>query len=321
MLASLPPVDDPNVLVGTETADDCAVYRVNETHAIVQSVDFFTPIVDDPYTFGQIAAANSLSDIYAMGAEPLFALSIMGFPQHSLPLDIMSQIFRGGADKAREAGISVLGGHTIEDSELKYGLVVTSFAEIDRILTNSGAQPGDDLVLTKPLGVGAISSAIQRRIASDAIIKMAGELMSSLNRDAARAMGQVGVHAATDVTGFGLLGHLLEMTRASRVSAEIFAGHVPTLEEAWEFVHKGKVPAATHTNLSYVSPHLHFENGLPRDLPLMLADPQTAGGLLISVPSDKTGQLVDRLKEMNTPAASRVGRIIEEQEKRIIVRP
>ena len=221
-------MEDPNVLVGADTADDSAVYRVSETHAIVQSVDFFTPIVDDPYSFGQIAAANSLSDIYAMGAEPLFALSIMGFPQHNLPITVMSEIFRGGADKAREAGISVLGGHTIEDSELKYGLVVTAYAEIEQILTNSGAKPGDDLVLTKPLGVGAISSAIQRRIADETLIEKATALMATLNKEAAQAMREVGVHAVTDVTGFGLLGHLLEMTKASKVSAEIFAANVPT---------------------------------------------------------------------------------------------
>jgi selenide,water dikinase len=314
-------VDDPNALVAADTADDCAVYRVNETHAIVQSVDFFTPIVDDPYSFGQIAAANSLSDIYAMGAEPLFALSIMGFPQQSLKLSVMSDILRGGVDKAKEAGISVLGGHTIEDSELKYGLVVTAYAEIDQIRTNGDARPGDDLVLTKPLGVGAISSAIQRRIASDPLIEKATALMATLNKDAAQAMREVGVHAVTDVTGFGLLGHLLEMTKASKVSAEIFAGKVPTLEEAWEFVRKGKIPAATHTNLQYVNPHLRYENGLRQEISLMLADPQTAGGLLIAVSSEKTEQLIARLQELKTPAASHVGRITEEQDKPIVVYP
>jgi selenide,water dikinase len=314
-------VEDPNVLVEFHTGDDCAVYRVNETHAIVQSVDFFTPIVDDPYTFGQIAAANSLSDIYAMGAEPLFALSIMGFPQHNLPVEIMAEIFRGGADKAGEAGIFVLGGHTIEDSQLKYGLVVTAYAEIDKILTNSGAKPGDNLILTKPLGVGAISSAIQRRIAGDALVKMAGTLMATLNKDAAQAMREVGVHAVTDVTGFGLLGHLLEMSQASEVSAEIFANNVPTIDEAWEFVRKGKIPAATHTNLKYVKDHIRYENGVSREMSLMLADPQTAGGLLIAVPADRTEKLVSRLKELKTPAASRIGRIMEEQEKRILVYP
>jgi len=314
-------VEDPNALVGFRTADDCAVYRVNDTHAIVQSVDFFTPVVDDPYTFGQIAAANSLSDIYAMGAEPLFALSIMGFPQHNLSLEIMREILRGGADKAKEAGISVLGGHTIEDSELKYGLVVTAYAEIDQIVTNSKAKPGDDLVLTKPLGVGAISSAIQRRIASDALIEKAGALMAVLNKDAALAMREVGVHAATDVTGFGLLGHLLEMTRASEVSAEIFAQSVPTLEEAWEFVRKGKIPAATHANLKYVNQHVRYEKGLNREISLMLADPQTSGGLLIAVPTDRTERLIGRLNELKTSASSRIGRIIEEQDKRILVYP
>jgi selenide,water dikinase len=317
----LPPVEDPNVLVGFHTADDCAVYRVNETHAIVQSVDFFTPIVDDPYTFGQIAAANSLSDIYAMGAEPLFALSIMGFPQHHLPLEVMTEIFRGGGDKAKEAGISVLGGHTIEDSELKYGLVVTAYAEIDKIRANSGAKPGDDLILTKPLGVGAISSAIQRRIASDGLVKKAGTLMATLNKNAAQAMREVGVHAVTDVTGFGLLGHLLEMTQASEVSAEIFANSVPTIDEAWEFVRKGKIPAATHSNLQYVKHHIRYEDGVSREMSLMLADPQTAGGLLIAVPADRTEKLVSRLKELKTPAASRIGRIMEEEEKRILVYP
>jgi selenide,water dikinase len=314
-------VEDPNALVGADTADDCAVYRVNDTHAIVQSVDFFTPVVDDPYTFGQIAAANALSDIYAMGAEPLFALSIMGFPYHNLPLEIMSEIFRGGGDKVKEAGISILGGHTIEDSELKYGLVVTAYAEIDQIRTNSNAKPGDDLVLTKPLGVGAISSAIQRRIASDALVNKVGALMSVLNKDAAQAMREVGVHAATDVTGFGLVGHLLEMTQASEVSAEIFAASVPTLEEAWEYVRKGKIPAATHTNLQYVNPYIRFENELNREMSLMLADPQTAGGLLIAVPAGRTEQLIGRLRELKTPAASRIGRIIEEQDKRILVYP
>ena len=315
----MPPVEDPNALVGFGTADDCAVYRVNETHAIVQSVDFFTPIVDDPYTFGQIAAANSLSDIYAMAVEPLFALSIMGFPHHSLPLEVMSAIFRGGADKAKEAGIFVLGGHTIEDSELKYGLVVTAYAEIEQIRTNSGAKPGDDLVLTKPLGVGAISSAIQRRIATDALVKKVEDLMAVLNKGAAQAIREIGVHAVTDVTGFGLLGHLLEMTQASGVGAEIFAHNVPTLEEAWEFVRKGKIPAATHSNLKYVNPHIRYEKGLKRVISLMLADPQTAGGLLIAVPADRTERLIGRLKELKTPAASCIGRITEEQDKRILV--
>jgi selenide,water dikinase len=312
-------VEDPNVLVSADTADDCAVYKVSETHAIVQSVDFFTPVVDDPYTFGQIAAANSLSDVYAMGAEPLFALSIMGFPQHNLPLRIMSEIFRGGADKAREAGISVLGGHTIEDSELKYGLVVTAYAEIDQIRTNADARPGDDLVLTKPLGVGAISSAIQRRIASKTLVEKVETLMVTLNRDAARAMKEVGVHAVTDVTGFGLLGHLLEMTQASEVSAEIFADNIPTLEEAWEFVRTGKIPAASHVNLNYVTPHLRHENGLSREILLMLADPQTNGGLLIALASEKTTKLLSRLEEMQVPAAAHIGRITEKHDKRIIV--
>ena len=314
-------MEDGNVLVSMESADDCAVYRVSETHAIVQTVDFFTPIVDDPFLFGQIAAANSLSDIYAMGVEPLFALSIMGFPRHRLPLATMAAIFRGGAAKAREAGIFVLGGHTIEESELKYGLVVTAYAEISQIVTNAGAKPGDDLVLTKPLGVGAITSAIQRRIASEALIEKVGLLMGALNRDAAAAVREVGVHGLTDVTGFGLLGHLLEVTQASNVTAEIFADRVPTLDEAWEFVRKGKVPAATQTNLDYVGPHLRYADTVSREVSLMLADPQTSGGLLIAVPPERTERLLSRLRELKTPAAARIGRITEPQDKRLIVRP
>jgi selenide,water dikinase len=314
-------VEDARVLVSMESADDCAVYRVSETHAIVQTVDFFTPIVDDPYLFGQIAAANSLSDVYAMGVEPLFALSIMSFPRHRLPLDTMAEILRGGAAKAREAGIFVLGGHTIEDSELKYGLVVTAYAEISKIITNAGAKPGDDLVLTKPLGVGAITSAIQRRIASASLIDKAAALMATLNRDAAAAVREVGVHALTDVTGFGLLGHLLEVTQASKVTAEIFAGSIPTLEEAWEFVRQGKVPAATRTNLEYVTPQLRFAESVSRETALMLADPQTSGGLLIAVAPDRTERLLARLRELETPAAAHIGRITETQDKRIIVRP
>jgi selenide,water dikinase len=317
----MPPVVDPNVLVGADKADDCAVYRVSETHAIVQSVDFFTPIVDDPYTFGQIAATNALSDIYAMGVEPLFALSLVGFPSQDLPLSIMSRIVAGGADKAKEAGIPVLGGHSVEDRELKYGLVVTAYAEIEQIRTNGGARPGDDLVLTKPLGLGAISSAIQRRIAAEPLIRKVEGLMTTLNRDAASAMQAVGVHGVTDVTGFGLLGHLLEMTRASGVSAEIFADKVPTLEEAWEFVRKGKIPAATHANLRFVNPHLRYDKEMEPEVSLMLADPQTAGGLLISVSRDKTAELIARLTDLKTPAAAHIGKITEEQDKRIIVHP
>jgi selenide,water dikinase len=319
-LRSLPPVEDANVLVSMESAEDCAVYRVSETHAIVQTVDFFTPIVDDPFLFGQIAAANSLSDIYAMGVEPLFALNIMGFPRHRLPLETMAAIFRGGAAKAREAGIFVLGGHTIEDSELKYGLVVTAYAEISQIVTNAGAKPGDDLVLTKPLGVGAITSAIQRRIASEALIEKASVLMATLNRDAAAAVREVGVHGLTDVTGFGLLGHLLEVTQASNVSAEIFAHRLPTLDEAWDLVRKGKVPAATQTNLDYVDPHLRYADAVSREVSLMLADPQTSGGLLIALPPERTERLLSRLRELKTPAAACIGRITEPQDKRIIVR-
>ena len=197
--------------------------------------------------------------------------------------------------------------------------MVTAYAEIEQISTNAHARPGDDLVLTKPLGVGAISSAIQRRIAGETLIKKVEKLMATLNRDVAQAMREVGVQAVTDVTGFGLLGHLLEMTQASEVSAEIFSDNVPTLQETWEFVRTGKIPAVTHTNLNYVTPHLRYENGLPREILLMLADPQTAGGLLIAVAPEKTTKLLSRLQEMQIPAAAHIGRITEKQDKHIIL--
>ncbi len=221
MLSQLPSCTDPNVLIGTKTADDAAVYRVSDTLAIVQTVDYFTPVVDDPYTFGQITAANSLSDIYAMGAAPLFALNIAGFPADTLPLDVLAKILQGGADKAAEAGISIIGGHTIKDAEPKYGMAVTGVIHPDKVISNAGARPGDRLILTKPLGIGIITTAMKQGKVSAATVAAVTEIMATLNKGAAEAMVTVDTHACTDVTGFGFLGHLSEMVRGSGVGAVI----------------------------------------------------------------------------------------------------
>ena len=231
MLCELPPIDDPAVLVGTSTADDAAVYRLDDKRAIVQSVDLITPIVDDPYDYGQIAAANSLSDVYAMGGTPLFALAIVCFPARKIPLDVLRQILQGGIAKAREAGISVLGGHSVEDDEPKYGLVVTGLISPDRVLTNVGARPGDVLVLTKPVGTGILTTALKRKQLDADAVRRVVEVMSTLNRSAAAALTGLQVHALTDVTGFGLLGHLIEMVAGSGVGARLRASAVPVFEE------------------------------------------------------------------------------------------
>lgn len=295
VLRQLPPITDPAVLVGASAADDAAVYRLDDGRALVQSLDFFTPIVDDPYQFGQIAAANSLSDIYAMGARPLLALNIAAFPRSDLPLDWLAAILKGGADKASEAGIPVVGGHTIDDNEPKYGLVVTGLVEPEKIVSNSGMEPGDVLVLTKPIGTGIIASAVKADKAPAEAIERMVHVATTLNKDASEAMVAVGVSAATDVTGFGLLGHLLEMTQASGVAVELEASRVPVIEGARPLAEAGIVPGGTRRNLSFVDPLAVWPDGMDEVTKLLLADAQTSGGLLIAVAEDKVEELVERL--------------------------
>jgi len=309
VLAALPVPTDPAVLVGTETSDDAAVYRLSDEVAIVQTVDFFTPIVDDPYWFGAISAANSLSDVYAMGARPLFGLNIVGFPSNRLPLQVLEEILRGALDKAAEAGVSVIGGHTVDDTEPKFGLAVTGIVHPDRVLRNSTARPGDALVLTKPLGVGIISTAVKRGLADEATARQATELMATLNRDAAEAMLEVGAHACTDVTGFGLLGHLYEMTAGSGVDATVSASAVPTLPAAWTFAGADVVPGGTLNNLSYVAPHVTFASGVSQVAQLILADAQTSGGLLISLAADRDDELLAALHARGVSDAARIGQV------------
>jgi len=309
VLAAMPPVDDPAVLVGIETADDAAVYQLDDDTALVQTVDFFTPIVDDPYWFGAISAANSLSDLYAMGARPLFALNIVGFPSSRLPMQVLETILRGARDKAAEAGIAIIGGHTVEDTEPKFGLAVTGVVRPDQVLRNSGAQPGDALVLTKPLGVGIVSTALKRGLADEAAAHQARELMATLNRAAAEAVAEVGAHACTDVTGFGLLGHLGEMATGSRVDVRLLAQAVPTLPAARELAAADVVPGGTLSNLDYVSGRVTFAPGVSRVVQLLLADAQTSGGLLVSLPSDRADALLGALRARGVAEARSVGRV------------
>jgi len=279
--------EDPNLLVGSSTYDDAAVYRLNDETAIVQTVDYFTPVVDDPYTFGLITAANALSDIYAMGARPLLALNIIGFPCKTLPLEVLTEILKGGADKIKEAGALLAGGHTIDDNEPKYGLAVTGLVNPNRVVTNAGAEPGDALILTKPLGVGIITTAIKGEMADEAAYRAAVDLMADLNDRAARVMSEHGVHACTDITGFGLLGHLSEMITAGGTGSRIFLDQIPVLAPARRLAEMGLIPGGAYRNLQYLGEKLHWDKDIEEVDKLILADPQTSGGLLMAVPGEK----------------------------------
>lgn len=305
---------DDRVVVGFEGHDDAGVVRLDGNDALIQTVDFFTPIVDDPYDFGQIAATNSLSDIYAMGGKPLFALNIAAFPADDFPKELMAEILRGGQDKAREAGISIVGGHTIDDHEPKYGLVVTGNVRIDRMVRNSTAQPGDVLVLTKPLGTGVISTAIKRGLADDGLIQQVTEVMTTLNERASELMLEYGVHAATDVTGYGLLGHLLNMCKASGVSASVKFQKLPFLEGVDALAMDGVIPGGTKRNLAYVALSTRFGGSLSEHQKLMAADAQTSGGLLISMSKDSAQRFMETFNRESSIKATIIGEITEKKE-------
>ncbi len=316
----LPPAQpDPNLLVGLDACDDAGVYRINDQIALIQTVDFFTPVVNNPYDYGRIAAANSLSDVYAMGGRPLTALNIICFPTARLELSVLAEILKGGADKIKEAGALLVGGHSVDDNEPKYGLAVTGVVHPDRVLTNAGAKPGDVLILTKPLGIGIITTAIKGELATPEEIAEVTEVMAALNKDAAEAMLEVGVNGCTDITGFGLLGHALEMARASGVTMTIFASQVPVLEAARSYVKMGIVPAGTRGNLKYIKPFVDFDPRLDESEQLILADAITSGGLLISVPGEKGPGLVDKLHSSGVTDAVIVGEVNKEGSGRITV--
>ena len=309
VLAAMPLPVDPAVMIGSNKSDDAAVYRLSDELAVVQTVDFFTPIVDDPYMFGAISAANSLSDIYAMGARPLFALNIVGFPDKRLPIRVLKEILRGALDKAAEAGISIIGGHTVEDTEPKFGLAVTGVVHPDKVLRNSTAQPGDVLILTKPLGLGIISTAVKSGLANQVVAREATEVMAALNRSACEAMVEVGAHACTDVAGFGLLGHLREMAAGSGMDAILSTGAIPVLPAALDLASAGSVPGGTLNNLAFVADHVTFAPGVSRVAQLILADAQTSGGLLISLPEDQADALLASLQERGVIGAACIGRV------------
>ena len=311
VLRHLVPYDDPAVLVDASSSDDAAVYQIDAQRALVATVDFFTSIVDDPYDFGRIAAANALSDIYAMGARPRFALSLVGFPRDLLGRGILEEIVRGGGDIALEAGIAVIGGHSVDDAEPKFGMAVIGEADPALITRNSGARPGDLLVLTKPIGTGVIGTAIKRDLASEDVIRDAIVSMTTLNRGAAEAMLRVGVSAATDVTGYGLLGHLRNMLRASGVAATIDAGTVPLLPGTDELAAAGCIAGGTRRNLEDVSADVVWEESLTDLQRLLLCDAQTSGGLLIAVAPDRAEALVAELIAELTPVAALIGRITD----------
>jgi selenide, water dikinase len=299
------------VLVDASTADDAAVYRIDDDRALVATVDFFTPVVDDPYDFGRIAAANALSDIYAMGARPRFALNLIAFPRDLLGTGMLEDIVRGGGDVALEAGIGVLGGHSIDDAEPKYGMCVIGEVVPSRLVRSAGARPGDVLVLTKPIGTGIIATAIKRGTADDVVVRGAVDVMTTLNRGAAEAMLRVGVSAATDVTGFGVPGHLRNMLRASGVAAELSAAAVPLLPGAAELAAAGCIPGGTRRNVEDLADDVSWDDSLTELQRLILCDAQTSGGLLIAAPEARAEALLLELAAEATPIAVVVGRIVE----------
>jgi selenide,water dikinase len=301
--------EDPRALVGHETRDDAAVYLLSEDQAIVETVDFFTPVVDDPFWFGRIAAANAFSDIWAMGARPLFALNLVGFPVGKVPLECLSEILRGGADAAREAGAPVLGGHSIDDPEPKYGMAVTGTVHPARILRNVGARPGDALLLTKPLGSGIVTTGIKRGTAPAAVVDRAVKVMAALNKAAGEILAASGaVHALTDVTGFGLLGHAWEMAEGSRVRFRLDARAIPVQEGVRELAAADVVPGGSKANLEWVKPHVRFGDGLSPVDRIVLADAQTNGGLLAAVEPERAGELVSEMCRAGVEAV-RIGEV------------
>ena len=312
VLCSLPKVDNENLLVGLDTCDDAAVYKLNDSQAVILTLDFFTPVTDDPFTFGQIAAANALSDVYAMGGSPLAALNIACFPDCLSP-EILRQIIRGGAEKVQEAGAIIVGGHTIADKEPKYGLSVLGLVHPEKVIANSGAKPGDCLVLTKPLGSGIINTAFKGGLVSEEAYRRCVQVMSYLNKDAGQAMLKVGVSGCTDITGFGFLGHASEMAAASSVTLEIWSDKLPVMDESLELAKMGMVPGGAYRNRDYLEGKVKWSQDIPLEIQDILCDPQTSGGLLIALPENKADRLLEELAQTNKTPYALVGRVIEQK--------
>jgi selenide,water dikinase len=306
--------------VGIERAEDAGVYKLTDELAIIQTLDFFTPIVDDPYAFGQIAAANALSDVYAMGGQPLTAMNIVCFPEKTMAMSVLRDILVGGLDKMREAGVLLVGGHSVEDEELKYGLSVTGTIHPARVVLNTGARAGDRLILTKPLGTGIISTAIKGDMADEGAIAKIFKSMATLNKEAAELMQETGVHACTDVTGFGLLGHAAEMVEGADVGMVIDSAAVPFFPEARELAEMGMIPGGLHRNRDFRKNMIDIAEGVPRYLEDILFDPQTSGGLLITVPAPKAAELLDKMHEAGITEAAIIGGVVAEPKGKIVVK-
>jgi len=310
---------DPNLIVGLDRADDAGVYKVSDDLALIQTVDFFTPIVDDPYWFGQIAAANALSDVYAMGGVPKTAMNLVAFPAKDMDISVLRRIIEGALDKMREAGVVLVGGHTVEDPELKYGLSVTGYIHPERVLTKKNLKVGDLLILTKRLGTGIVGTAIKGALASQEIIDKVTRAMATLNKVAAEVMQDYPVHACTDITGFGFLGHLAEMVSGSGFGVRIKADSVPVYPEALEYAAMGLVPAGAYRNRDFRLFMVDFAPTVNRILQDVLFDPQTSGGLLICVAPEKAGDLLKSLKAKGVEDAAMVGEVVAEPKERIEV--
>lgn len=321
VLCRLPKIpQDKRLIVGPETSDDAGVFLLNDELALIQTVDYFTPVVDDPYTFGQIAAANSLSDVYAMGGYPITAMNVVGFPAAKLPLEVLSDILAGGMEKIAEANCSMAGGHTIDDPEPKYGLAVAGLVHPKKVMTNSGAKIGDKLILTKPLGIGIITTAIKRGVVSDDVMEEAVKTMITLNKDGAEAMQEVGANGCTDITGFGLLGHALEMAKGSKVGLRLSAKAIPVIEATYQYAEMNIVPGGTKANARYLAPNLEFAESISEIQRLIFCDAITSGGLLISVASEKFDAMMSALQaRSNVLVAAYIGDVVADHPGKIKV--
>jgi selenide,water dikinase len=309
---------DPNLLIGFNTSDDAGVYKISPELALVQTVDFFTPIVDDPYLYGQIAAANSLSDVYAMGGKPLTVLNVACF-SCSLDPAILAEILKGGEQKIREAGAILLGGHTVTDNEIKYGLSVTGIVDPKKVVTNSGAKAGDVLILTKPIGTGIITTAFKHDFIGEEELEEAATAMSTLNRDASEAMQKIGVNSCTDITGFGLLGHSCEMADGSGVELIIYSSKVPLMKRVLELIGEEFVPGGAYSNMQYFEKWINLDDCIGKANRIALFDPQTSGGLLISVPAENAQILLKELHENNVEWAEIIGEVVEKGSQKNVI--
>jgi selenide,water dikinase len=317
ILRHLPLPVDPDILVDIDTHDDAGVYRLNDDLALVLTTDFFPPVCSDPYEFGQIAAANSISDVYAMGGNPILALNIMMFPAARLPMETYADILKGGFDKAAEASVRIIGGHTIDDTPPKYGLAVIGLVHPERVITNAAARPGDNLILTKPVGTGIIMAARKLGIASEEDIEEAKRLMKLLNRDGAEVMKKYNIRGATDITGFGLAGHALKMARASNVTLKVEMGKVPLIGKTYDLADEGCIPGAAFRNLEYGEQDIAFDVSLDYNLKMIAFDAQTSGGLLMCVPEESTCQIIDQLRCYGMDTAAVIGNVTEASDKKI----